>query len=158
MKAKSDPNAFPSLFARLTSVRHNAFTVTCTATQRVIGEVFWTATGSTVTWTFRAATTGESGDRSTKRGAIQSLRDIANGEGMSFLPFEDVAPTPTPRSRPAVERQVAAPARQAPATPAPAATPVSQKVQWGDYATRTDINVADLTSSIAAAFDRHKRK
>src|SRR6185295_7311851 len=150
MSGKSDPNVFQSLFARLTPSRHDGFTVTCTATQRVLGEVFWTASGSTVTWSFRA-TTGAVGDRSTKRGAVQSLRDVANGiTGHPLLPFDAVAPAPRP----------APAARQVTALPAPATTPkapaISQKVQWDQYPARTDVNVGDLTRAIASALNRQK--
>lgn len=92
---KSDPNAFPSLFARLIPGSRQGFTVECTATQRAIGMVFWSADGTVVTWTFRASG-GENGKRSTKRGAVEALRDIANRHGHALPLFDADAHVPLP--------------------------------------------------------------
>lgn len=142
-KTSSDPNVFHSLFARLTVLHgpRHGFDVTCTATNRQLGVVFWTVnSGTFVTWHFQTPT-GDTGIATTKRGAVQVLRDRADGR-LSLL--DDDGPDDRldfdTRDR---EGEAAPPA-------APRVAP--RHVVWGDATTA----VADLTGAIAAALKRHQ--
>jgi len=153
---KNDPNAFPSLYARLVpnADGRGGFTVQCTATHRPLGSIWWWSVGMTVTWSYKAADGTASGDRSTKRGAVQALRDGANSQWslMDQLeasvaetaqrPDHDTRDREAPRTAPASAPQVAAPV-------------VRQTIDW-NARPRTDINVADLTAKIAAVLNRRK--
>lgn len=157
-KTTTDPNAFPSLFAFLTATGHNSFTVRCSATHRTLGGIWWSAVGTAVTWSYRAPD-GQVGDRSTKRGAVQTLRDLANSNGAALLPFDEILAARAPKPAATTPTAAAPAAPGTKATPTPTPTPPAQRIDWADYARkRTDINVGDLTTAIAAAFERHKRK
>jgi len=145
-RTAGDPNVFPSLYARLTAARigdRSGFNVKCTATLRDLGVVFWTTSGSTVAWHYRTPA-GETGERNTKRNAVQALRDLANGARLPIVDVEPDVVTPTTTTTRAPR----------PVAPAIDETP-RRSIVWPT--TRpTDINVPDLTSAIHAALDRFK--
>jgi hypothetical protein len=134
----TDPNTFPSLFARLTPASVDGaqgFSVACTATRRDLGVVFWTC-ASVVTWHWRT-TSGQTGECTTKRNAVQALRDRQNESMGARLPFTpDVAPIVVRAPRVVV----------APATEVPVA---ARRIVWGD-----ESQTPDITAAIAAAFAR----
>lgn len=156
---------FPALFATTEPVTGpdgtRGETVRCTATMRELGFIWWTVTtGTTVEWHWRTPSGKNFGDRSTKRGAVQALRDAANAS--QRLPFRDdlqaayeyevLKPRDTPRPRPATVRTAPTSERidYAPApkvVDAPVRPASARRVVWDDAAP-----VIDLAARIAAGF------
>lgn len=143
-------NKYPSLYARLeatTNADWRGSRVVCTATQRVLGYIWWSSTARNgVIWHFRSGNV--TGERNTERNAVQSLRDLSNGHSAHPLPPVDVAPTvrrPAHVARPTVAPVVV--------DVAPTRAPV-RRVLWGDAST----DVPDLTAAITNAFKRHQKE
>lgn len=82
------PNHYPSLYARLRPAEEDGrrlFDVVCTASLRVIGQV-WPLVGNRPagSWYWRAP--GGHGERSTQRAAVAAVRDVANQTGWQVPP------------------------------------------------------------------------
>lgn len=142
---------YPSLFAALEPQTAADGTrgsrVRCTATQRELGFVWWSADGNHVTWHWRTGTTG--GVRSTKRNAVQALRDVSNAARVygGRVPLDEREPepeAPTTTSAPA--------ARPARVAPAPVVPKPAQQIVWDDAAP-----AFDLSAALAASFKKEQR-
>jgi hypothetical protein len=135
--------SYPSLYAALNPATleggHRGSRVRCTATQRELGDIWWTAAGSTVTWHWR---TGEAfGERTTERNAVQALRDVANARaGRMALPRRPVEDDTPPVERPARAARPSAPERTAP--PAPSAPTPVKRIEWGTGGGTFDVTAA----------------
>lgn len=133
---------YPSLYADIrpaTNGTTRGFNVTCTATLRPLGFVWWhVESGTVVQWHFRTDTT--TGVRTTERNAVQALRDLANGA--LRLPLGDDARPAAPRAPRAPRAPAPRPEPKAPAAPEPKAAPAAPRIIWNDAAPAADITAA----------------
>lgn len=140
MKADSFPALFAALTPETTPDGDRGFRVTCTATRALLGFVWWTCAGSVVTWHYCSAD-GEVGERTTKRNAVQALRDLTNGD---WIPDDE----PAPSARPPARRVFALGAGDTSGATDPAPTRPERRVAFD-----TD----QMTAAIAAAFARRAK-